>query len=218
MDSGFEGIFIAASNPVDLVTYMVWKMSGLPRSQVLGSGTSIDTSRLKTLISEFLPVDPRSVHGYVLGEHGESQFPAWSHVTVGGKPIKDILLQHPQRFAHLKLDDIALRTKNAGWDIYRRKGSTHYGIGNALAHIVRSILNDDHKVTAVSAVLDGEYGQRGLAVGVPAIISRQGVKEIVELNLTENEKEQFAASCSIIAEAIQRIDNRTTSIQTRQPL
>ena len=205
MESGFEGIFIAASNPVDLVTYMVWKMSGLPRSQVLGTGTSIDTSRLKTLISEYLPVDPRSVHGYVLGEHGESQFPAWSHVTVGGKPIKDILLQHPQRFAHLKLDDIALRTKNAGWDIYRRKGSTHYGIGNALAHIVRSILNDDHKVTAVSAVLDGEYGQRGLAVGVPAIISRQGVKEIVELNLTENEKEQFAGSCAIIAEAIQRI-------------
>ncbi|MEI7028156.1 L-lactate dehydrogenase [Paenibacillus sp. y28] len=205
MDSGFTGIFLTASNPVDVVTYIVWRLSGLPRGQVLGTGTSIDSSRLKTLLSEVLPVDPRSVQGYVLGEHGESQFPAWSHVTIGGKPLMDILTQHPQRFGHLKLAEIAHKTRDAGWEIYYRKGATHYGIGNALAYLVRSILNDDHKIIAVSAVLDNEYGQTDVCAGVPAIITRQGIKEILELNLSPPEQEQFASSCAIIRSAIGRI-------------
>ncbi|OXM87716.1 L-lactate dehydrogenase [Paenibacillus rigui] len=203
--SGFDGIFLVASNPVDLVTYMVWKRSGMPRNQVLGSGTSIDSARLKTLLSNYLPVDPRSVQGYVLGEHGESQFPCWSHVTIGGKPILDILSQHPERFGHMKLEEIAVQTKDAGWEIYNRKGSTHYGIGNALAFITRSILNDDHKVIAVSAVLEQEYGQSDLCAGVPAIINRQGVKEIVELNLSPKEKVQFNHSCTVIRQAMKRL-------------
>ena len=202
MDSGFNGIFLAASNPVDLVTYMVWKMSGFPRRQVLGTGTSIDSSRMKTLLSHYFPVDPRSVQGYVLGEHGESQFPAWSHVTIGGKPVLDILSQHPERFRHLKLDEIARKTKNAGMEIYNLKGSTYYGIGNALAYIIHSILNDDHRIIAVSAILDGEYGQNDICTGVPAVLTRHGIKEIVELNLIPKEQEQFGHSCTVIRGAI----------------
>ncbi|PZD97629.1 L-lactate dehydrogenase [Paenibacillus sambharensis] len=205
MASGFRGIFLAASNPVDLVTYMVWKLSGLPRNQVLGTGTSIDSSRLKTLLSDHLPVDPRSVQGYVLGEHGESQFPAWSHVTIGGKPILEIVAQHPARFGHMDLQEIALQTRNAGWEIFSRKGSTHYGIGNAIAYIVRSILNNDHKIIAVSAILEGEYGQSDLCIGVPAIITRSGIEEILELNLSPAEQEQFKHSCSVIRKAISYI-------------
>ncbi|AJY74622.1 L-lactate dehydrogenase [Paenibacillus beijingensis] len=205
MDSGFDGIFIAASNPVDIVTYMVWKLSGLPRGRVIGSGTSIDSSRLKTLLSEYLPVDPRSVQGYVLGEHGESQFPAWSHVTIGGKPILDIVKQHPVRFAHMKLDEIALRTRNSGWEILQGKGSTHFGVAGALTAIARSILNDDHRIMAVSAILDGEYGQREIGIGVPAILSREGIEEVLELNLTEAEKEQFESSCRVIRQAMSRL-------------
>ncbi|WP_027093555.1 L-lactate dehydrogenase [Cohnella thermotolerans] len=201
MAGGFDGIFVAAANPVDVVTYMVWRLSGLPRNRVIGSGTSIDSSRLKTLLCEYLPVDPRSVSGYVLGEHGESQFPAWSHVTVGGKPILDILAQHPARFAGLKLDEIEAKTRDAGWEILQRKGSTHYGIANAIAHIVRSILNDDHKITAVSAILQGEYGETDVCAGVPAILSRSGITELVELNLTQNEQERFHRSCSVIRHA-----------------
>jgi L-lactate dehydrogenase len=201
MNSGFDGLFVAATNPVDIVTYIVWKLSGLPRERVIGTGTSIDSSRLKTLIAEFLPVDPRSVCGYVLGEHGESQFPAWSHVTIGGKPILDILAQHPQRFSLLKLDDIETKTRNAGLEIYQRKGSTHYGIANAIAHIVRSILNDERKITAISAVLDGEYGERGVCAGVPAILTRRGIAELVELNLTPQEQARFAHSCDILRAA-----------------
>ena len=202
MESGFDGILLVASNPVDIVTYAVWRLSGLPRSQVIGSGTSIDTSRLKTLLSYYLPVDPRSVSGYVLGEHGDSQFPVWSHVTIGGKPLLDILAQHPARFGHLKLDDIARQTKETGMEIYKVKGSTYYGIGNALAYIIRSVLNDDHKIIAVSAILDGEYGYADLCLGVPAIITRSGMREIVELNLSPVEQEQLAQSAAVVRQAI----------------
>lgn len=205
MSSGFSGIFLAAANPVDVVTYVVWKLSGLPRGHVIGTGTSIDSARLKTLLCEHFSVDPRSVQGYVLGEHGESQFPAWSHVTIGGKPIRDILAQHPVRFGHVKLHEIAEQTKNAGWEIYTRMGSTHYGIGNALAYITRSILNDEHRIIAVSSILEQEYNQTGIAAGVPAIITRSGIKEIVELNLTPQEERQMDFSCGTIRSAIEQL-------------
>ncbi|QJC53895.1 L-lactate dehydrogenase [Paenibacillus albicereus] len=205
MQTGFDGIFLVAANPVDIVTHLVWKLSGLPRERVIGSGTSIDTARLKTLLSEHLPVDPRSVHGYVMGEHGESQFPVWSHVTVGGKPLGDILAQHPERFRSLSLDEIALRTRNAGWEILLGKGSTHYGIAAALTAIARSILNNDHRIMAVSAILDGEYGQRDIGIGVPAILSRGGIQEVLELRLSEAERELFERSCAIVRQTMAKL-------------
>lgn len=205
MKSGFHGVFLVAANPVDVVTYMVWKLSGLPRQQVIGTGTSIDSARLKTLLSEYIPVDPRSISGYVLGEHGESQFPAWSHVTIGGKPILDIVEQHPERFRRMNLETLALQTRIAGWEIFQRKGSTHYGIGNAIAYITRAILHDDHKIIAVSAILDQEYGQQQMCAGVPAIITRQGIREIVELKLPADEMQKFVYSCSVIGEAIKQL-------------
>ncbi|MDR0270755.1 L-lactate dehydrogenase [Paenibacillus sp.] len=198
VESGFEGIFITAANPVDIVTQMVWKLTGFPRHRVIGTGTSIDTSRLKTLLSDVFSIDPRSVSGYALGEHGESQFVAWSHVTIGGKPILDILAQHPERFKHLDLDDIARKTKDAGWEIFTRKGSTHFGIGSAIAHITRAVLNDEHKIIAVSAILDGEYGQYDVCAGVPAIINSEGIQELVELKLNEEETKLFNNSCDLI--------------------
>ncbi|CAM4404927.1 L-lactate dehydrogenase [Bacillus manliponensis] len=194
MESGFNGIFLIASNPVDIITYQVWKLSGLPRNQVIGTGTSLDSSRLKTILSDMFEVDPRSIHGYALGEHGDSQMVAWSHVTVGGKPMLEILDEQKERFANVDLDEIVEKTAKAGWEIYQRKGTTYYGIGNALAYIARSIFNDDHRIIAVSAILDGEYGEAEICTGVPAIITREGIKEVVELNLTEAEEERFAKS------------------------
>jgi L-lactate dehydrogenase len=205
MNSGFDGIFVIAANPVDIVTYMVWKISGLPRHRIIGTGTSIDSSRLKTLLSEVFSIDPRSVNGYALGEHGESQFVAWSHVTIGGKPLLQIMEQHRERFSSLDLDDIARKTKDAGWEIFTRKGSTHFGIGSALAYITRSILNDEHKIIAVSAILDGEYGQRDVCAGAPAIIGGGGIQELLELNLSEQEFAKLDASCSIIRAGIQSL-------------
>ena len=205
MDSGFQGIFVITSNPVDVVTCLVRQLSGFPRSKVIGTGTSIDSSRLKTLLSEVFAIDPRSVSGYALGEHGESQFVAWSHVTIGGKPILHILRQHQDRFAHVDLEDIERKTRDAGWEIFTRKGSTQFGIGNALAYITRSILNDDRKITAVSAVLEGEYGHSGLAIGVPAIIGGAGIQEVVELELTAEEQVKFNQSCNIIQQSLDQL-------------
>ncbi|MEK5394540.1 L-lactate dehydrogenase [Paenibacillus sp. FSL K6-2859] len=205
MAGGFDGIFVVAANPVDIVTYMVWKISGLPRHRIIGTGTSIDSSRLKTLLSDVFSIDPRSVNGYALGEHGESQFVAWSHVTIGGKPILQIMDQHRERFHHLDLEDISRKTKDAGWEIFTKKGSTHFGIGSALAYITRSILNDEHKIIAVSAILDGEYGQSGICTGVPAIIGNTGIQELLELNLNTEEAEKFNASCSIVRSSIESL-------------
>ena len=202
MNSGFDGIFIVATNPVDIVTYIVWKLSGLPRERVIGSGTSIDTARLKSLLSEDLPVDPRSVHGYVIGEHGDSQFPVWSHVTIGGKPLSDIISQNPVRFGHMNMAEIALRTRNAGWEILHGKGSTHYGIAAALTSIARSVFNDDRRIMAVSAVLDGEYDQKDIGISVPAILGRSGIQEVLELRLDTEERELLERSCGIIRSAI----------------
>ncbi|MBY3623301.1 L-lactate dehydrogenase [Acinetobacter sp. CUI P1] len=205
MAGGFDGIFVVAANPVDIVTYMVWKISGLPRHRIIGTGTSIDSSRLKTLLSDVFSIDPRSVNGYALGEHGESQFVAWSHVTIGGKPILQIMDQHRERFQQLDLEDISRKTKDAGWEIFTKKGSTHFGIGSALAYITRSILNDEHKIIAVSAILDGEYGQSGICTGVPAIIGNTGIQELLELNLNTEEAEKFNTSCGIVRAGIESL-------------
>lgn len=205
MAGGFDGTFVVAANPVDIVTYMVWKISGLPRHRIIGTGTSIDSSRLKTLLSEVFSIDPRSVNGYALGEHGESQFVAWSHVTIGGKPLLQIIEQHRERFKDLDLEELARKTKDAGWEIFTRKGSTHFGIGSALAYITRSILNDEHKIIAVSAILDGEYGQRNVCAGAPAIIGAGGIQELLELNLSDQEYAKFDASCGIIRSGIESL-------------
>lgn len=205
MASGFDGVFIIAANPVDVVSYLTWQYSGLPRERIIGTGTSIDSSRLKTILSDVFSIDPRSVHGYVLGEHGESQFVAWSHVTIGGKPLLHIMEQHAMRFPELSLEDVALKTRDAGWEIFLRKGHTQFGIGNALAHIARSILYDEHRIIAVSAILDGEYGQTDVCAGVPAIISGEGIQELIELRLDEGEQRQFAHSCDVIRGAIEQV-------------
>ncbi|MBQ4900594.1 L-lactate dehydrogenase [Paenibacillus sp. Marseille-P2973] len=208
MSSGFDGVFVVAANPVDIVTYIVREASGLPRHKVIGTGTSLDSARLKTLLSDVFSIDPRSVNGYALGEHGESQFVAWSHVTIGGKPILQILDQHKERFKDVDLNEIARKTKDAGWEIFTRKGNTQFGIGNALAYIVRSILNDEHKIIAISAILEGEYGQSDVCAGVPAIIGEGGIQEVVELNLTDEEQQKFDDSCSILRSAIQDLPRK----------
>lgn len=203
--SGFNGVFIVAANPVDVITHLVWQISGFPRERVIGTGTSIDSSRLKTLLSDVFSIDPRSVHGYALGEHGESQFVAWSHVTIGGKPLLHILDQHTARFPDLNLDDIARKTKDAGWEIFTRKGNTQFGIGNALAYIARSILNDEQRIIAVSSILEGEYGQYDVCAGVPAIIGGEGIKEIIELQLSKEEQTKFEYSCQQIRNGIEAV-------------
>ncbi|TCZ75881.1 L-lactate dehydrogenase [Paenibacillus albiflavus] len=205
MASGFNGIFLVATNPVDIITYHVWKISGLPRNRVIGTGTSLDSSRLKSILSDIIPVDPRSINGYSLGEHGDSQFVAWSHVTIGSKPLTEILKENKERFGNISLDEIMEKTRKAGWEIYNRKGTTYFGIANALTHLTRSILNNDHQITAVSAILDGEYGLQDVCLGVPAIITMNGIEDIVELNLNPHEVQQLGITYDVLRSNMQTI-------------
>lgn len=205
MQSGFDGKFIVVSNPVDAMSYYVKELSGLPKNRVIGSGTALDSARLKKFIGELVNVDPKSVQAYSMGEHGDSQMVPWSHVYVGGKSFDKIIEDNKLRFGNVDLDEFVLKTARAGWEIYNRKGTTYYGIATTVVAIVKAILDNENKVIPVSAYLDGEYGQYDVYAGVPAVLNYNGIKEIVEIDLSEEEKEKFNASCSIIKKCIEKL-------------
>ncbi|MBU2700477.1 L-lactate dehydrogenase [Sporomusaceae bacterium BoRhaA] len=206
MENGFNGIFLVAANPVDIVTYLIWKKSGLPRQQIIGTGTSLDSARLKTILARYLNVAPVSIHGLCMGEHGDSQVIVWSHVTVGGKPLLQLLVENDKLRKQVDLEKIYHEVVSAGPTIFSLKGSTSFGIGIALAYLVRSIFNDDEQVIPLSVILAGEYGLYDLAVGVPAVIGRQGIEQIIELNLEEQEKQHFDDSCKVVKNYIKMLD------------
>ena len=205
MASGFKGHFVIVSNPVDIISYYVYKLSGLPKSNIIGTGTSVDSARLKNFIGELLSVDPRSVQGYSMGEHGDSQMVPWSHVYVGGKPFDKVIEDNKERFGSVDLDKLVLDTASAGWEVYNRKGTTYYGIATAVVAIIKAIMNDENKIMPVSAYLDGEYGEVGIYAGVPAILNSRGVKEIVEIDMLDKEILKFKSSCNIIREYIGKL-------------
>ncbi|MGV3076373.1 L-lactate dehydrogenase [Clostridium baratii] len=205
MKSGFKGYFIIVSNPADIIAYHVYKLSGLPKSHVLSTGTSIDTARLKNFIGELLDVDPRSVQGYSMGEHGDSQMVPWSHITVGGKKFTKVLEDNKDRFKNVDLDELVQDTAQAGWEVYKRKGTTYYAIATATVGIIKAIINDENRIIPVSTLLEGEYGVSDVFAGVPAVLNSKGVKEVVEIHMTENEKEKFQNSIEVIREYIKKL-------------
>lgn len=198
MKTGFDGIFIVISNPVDVISYYIWKLSGLPKNQVIGTGTALDTARLKCLIANKVGVDPRSVHCTVMGEHGDSQMVPWSRVTIGGKDFFHIIEDNRQRLAGIDLDAMVHETAAAGWEILQRKGNTSYGIATTAVGIIKAVLQNENKVIPVSTLLDGEYGEKGVFAGVPAILNRSGVKEVVEVRMTPEELARFKQSVAVI--------------------
>lgn len=208
MKSGFKGYFIVVSNPADIIAYYVYKLSGLPKNHVLSTGTSIDSARLKNFIAELVDVDPRSVQGYSMGEHGDSQMVPWSHITVGGKSFLKVLEDNKNRFPEVDLDNLVKNTAQAGWEVYKRKGTTYYAIASAAVGIIKAILNNENKIIPVSTLLEGEYGVNGIFAGVPAILNSNGVKEVVEIHLTENEKKEFEKSIDIIKEYVEKLEKR----------
>lgn len=205
MENGFDGVFIVVSNPVDILSYRVYQKSGLNKSQVIGTGTSLETARLKTIIGDIVNLDPRSVTAYVIGEHGKSMTVPWSHVLVGGKGFIDAIEDNEERFKDVDLDQIVIDTSEVGFEVYNRKGSTQYGIASATTGIITSILHDERKMISVSALLEGEYGKRDIFCGVPVILGREGIIEIAEYRLTEEEYELFSKSADAIKHAIERI-------------
>lgn len=204
--SGFNGIYIVITNPVDIISGYIRKITGLPKNRVIGTGTSLDSARLKNLLSEIVNVDPRCIHAFSMGEHGDSQMIPWSVVRVGGKRWRDIVADNPDKFGSgFPYEEIRKRIVNMGWDIIKDKGSTNYGIASATLGIIKAIMHDENQIIPVSAYLDGEYGQRGIYAGVPAVINKSGVKEVVEFKMTDDEKRSFDASADIIREYTGRI-------------
>ena len=196
MESGFDGIIIVASNPVDLMSYVVWKVSGLPKNKVIGSGTVLDTARLRYLMAHYLKVSSKNVHAYIMGEHGDSSFVPWDHAYIGCKKIKDIMRDNKHPMEDLK--KIHEGVVNAAYEIIEKKKATYYGIGMALNRLVRAVIDDENSILTVSTYLDNQYGQNDIYIGVPAIINRKGVRELLELDLNDTEQEKLNQSCQLI--------------------
>lgn len=210
MASGFNGIIIVASNPVDLMAYVVYKVSGLPKNKVIGSGTVLDTARLRYMVADYLQVSSKNVHAYIMGEHGDSSFVPWKHAYVGCKSIIDIMKDgnHPME----DLNKIHQNVINAAYEIIEKKKATYYGIGMSLNRLVRAVLDNENAVLTVSTYLEnGKYGQDDIYIGVPAIINENGVRELLELDLNKEEQEKLDNSCKIIkqmrADSIEKIIN-----------
>ena len=203
VDSGFCGIFLVASNPVDILTYATWKYSKFPASKVIGTGTTLDSSRFKKEIANLIGIDPRSVDAYIMGEHGDTEFPVFSHTNIGGLPLYEWVKNHSE------IDELALlntfeKTKNAAYEIIEKKGATFYGIGMALARIVEAIINDENAVFSSSSYLDGEYGIRDIYMGVPTVIGKDGAKWVIEVPLTDTENERMETSYKKLKEVIEK--------------
>ncbi|MBC1512253.1 L-lactate dehydrogenase [Listeria booriae] len=197
MSSGFDGIFLVATNPVDVLTYAVWKYSGLPKERVIGSGTSLDSARFQQALAELVGVDARDVQAYTLGEHGDSQFPVWSHANIGGLQIKEWMKDHPE-ITDAVLDELFHKVRDAAYEIIEHKGSTYYGIAISLARITKAIFNDENAILPLSVYLEGQYGHSDIYIGSTAVINREGIKFIIEMPLNEKEQADMDNSVSEI--------------------
>lgn len=200
MESGFSGIFVVITNPVDVMSYYVQKLSGLPANKVIGTGTALDSARLKYHLADVMNVDPQSVHALCMGEHGDSQIIPWSQVTVGGKKFLDIIRDNKARLEEYDINSVSEDIKMIAYRIVNAKGATTFGIAATTVQIIKAVLRDENKVIPVSAMLNGEYGETGVYAGVPAVLNSQGVKELVEYHLPENEMAELKKSIDIIKE------------------
>lgn len=198
--AGFDGIFLVATNPVDIMTRVTCELSRFGASRVIGTGTTLDTARLRYLLGDYFTVDPKNIHAYVIGEHGDSEFVPFSQVMLATKPVLKILEDQHNSYCIGEMQSIEEQVRTAADKIIKAKSATYYGIGMALTRIVKAILGDENSVLTVSAKLCGEYGARDVFIGVPAIIGRNGVKEIVELDLNGEEKEKFKSSVNVLNE------------------
>lgn len=200
MASGFSGIIVVITNPVDIMSYYVHKLSGLPANKVIGTGTALDSARLKYLLADVMGVDPQSVHALCMGEHGDSQVIPWSQITVGGKKFLDILHDNKVRLKEFDIENAAKNTAMIAYRIVNAKGATTFGIAATTVQIIKAILRNENKVIPVSAMLNGEYGEEDVYAGVPAVLNSQGVKELVEYHLSDEEMIELKKSISIIRE------------------
>lgn len=199
---GYEGIVVIVTNPVDVLTYVFQKESGIPAERVIGTGTMLDTSRLREALGRELDIDPRSVHAQVVGEHGDSEVCIWSCATVGGRPIRQWPGWNPSRE-----DRVAKEVREAAYRIIERKGSTNHAIGLVTADLLRGMLRDERRVLTVSRVQQGAFQLDDVALSLPAVVGMSGAAEVIEPQLDDSERTALQKSASVLREAIATIDD-----------
>lgn len=204
--SGFGGVFLVATNPVDIMTRITCELSNFNPSRVVGTGTTLDSARLRYLVGDYFSVDPRNVHAYVIGEHGDSEFVPWSQALISTKRITDIVEKSNCQYNLEDLDKISTMVRGAAQHIIEAKGATYYGIGMAMVRIAKAILLNQNSVLTVSVRLRGEYGKKGVFIGNPAIINKNGVDRTIELELTPDELERMENSCALLDECFNSIE------------
>lgn len=202
--SGFDGIFLVATNPVDIMTKITYVLSGFNPRKILGTGTALDTARLRYLLGEYLRVDPRNIHAYVFGEHGDSEFVPWSQAQLATKSILQLCDENPE-VERERLKEIEREVQGAAYKIIEAKNATYYGIGMALTRITRAIFGDESSVLTVSAMLKGEYGQTDVFSGVPCIINKNGVQRVLKLALSQEELGRLEQSCNVLRDSYEEL-------------
>ena len=202
----FGGILLVVSNPVDVLTYAAWQMSGYPKERVIGSGTVLDTARLKQLLGEELGVDSRNIHAFIIGEHGDSELAVWSEANVSGLDLEDFCRIRGMAMNPAVMEEMYRQVRDSAYEIIRRKGATYYGIAMAVGRIAACIVKDERAVLPISVVLEGQYGLGGLALSIPSIVGRDGLQEILEIPLSGAENGALRQSARQMQEAIAALD------------
>ncbi len=200
-----EAIILVVSNPVDILTYCTIKLSGYPANRVLGSGTVLDTARLKYRLGRSLCVDSRSVHAFIIGEHGDSELAVWSSANVSGIDLEDF---HGlcKSCNDINFNDIYKSVRDSAYEVIDRKGATYYGIAMAVMKIIIAIIRDEHSVLPVSCYIDGHYGLENICIGVPAIVGNQGIEKVLDIPLSNEESKKLSASVNTLKEVIDGLD------------
>ncbi|MDV4151072.1 L-lactate dehydrogenase [Clostridium sp. AL.422] len=201
-----NAIILVVSNPVDVLAYMTYKLSGFPKERVVGSGTVLDTTRLRSLLGKYFGVDGRIVQGYVLGEHGDSEFVPWSSLTIGNIPIEEFSSQLSIEWDQATEKVIADDVKNAAYEVINRKGATAFSVAAVLTRIVEAFLKDEKTILSVSTLLNDYYGVSETYLSVPTIVGKNGVEKVLNIKFSEEEKEKFVSSANLMKEYIDRIN------------
>jgi L-lactate dehydrogenase len=197
-----SGILLIATNPVDVLTYVSVKNSGLPAERVIGSGTILDTARFRYLLSQHFDVDARSVHGFIIGEHGDTEVPVWSMANIAGMRLADYCQAHNIRCEQSDLDELFRQTRDAAYEIIQRKNATYYAVAAGLMRIVEAILRDQSTVLSVSSLMHGQYGLHDVCLSLPTVVSHRGIERVLQLVLSEDEREQLEKSASVLKATI----------------
>lgn len=207
MSSGFDGIIMMATNPVDILSYVAWKESGLPSSRVFGSGTALDTARLRYEIASKIDISVSNIHAYILGEHGDSEFVCWSNSYVGAKPMRDVIETMAPQIDFDDMEKIYQNVKGAAYEIIKRKRATFYGIGMTLAKLTQAIFDNENRILPISVLNEGVYPcESDVYIGLPAVLNRDGVHHVVKLNMSSDEVKKLKNSANILKDLLNKME------------